>query len=196
MQIIRLLSIVLIVTAFVACNNYTENGVTPSYNVTYLRFVSPSGTNVLDSLNVLEEGIKIQELDPKLITIIGRRISDGKAVDLHKELFHASKQAGSEFEREETLIKLEWNDFNIWDVEKRDNQYEEIYEIHLQSSQIFCDNATHHLKWYVNVLGREHNAYKCEVDGQEVSLDNDPLYNLRTYDARHEVAGFVTFYCK
>ena len=98
-----------------------------------------------------------------------------------------------DFPKDEILLKLEWIDF------KSSSDYNEIYSIQLYSPKIFGDNETHTLKWYVNISEWRENAYKCELDGYEVSLDNDPFYNERKFhddDNRHPVAGIITINCK
>lgn len=196
MQIIHYLCIVSFLTMFISCNDGNDDSVTPSHNVTYLRFISPSGTNVLDSLDVIEEGLQMHKIDTDLIRINGYRTSDNQPLEISKYFYHVSENNGVEFSREETLIRLDWYDFNIWDVEKRAYQYKEMYEILLFGPRIFGDNDTHQLKWYVNVAGRVHDAYQCEVEGRMISLDDDLIYNQRTYDGRHAVAGIITFCCK
>jgi hypothetical protein len=195
MQITRLLSAVVIIFSFMACNSEGgDDNVRPSYNETYLRFVSPSGTNVLDSLNVLNGAMV--GLNTDLISISGIRHSDEQELDITRYWLYASKQTGSEFLTDETLIVLWWNDFKVWNVEKRPKRYDETYEIKLKSPQIFGDEETHTLKWYVSVSGRKQNAYRCEADGQEVALSDDIIYNKKTFDGRHWVTGIVTFFTK
>lgn len=177
-----------------ACNNTIEDSTPPAHNITLLRFVSPSGTNVLDSLHILESdgNIKMEKIDDdELISICGDRSSDGNALDFSKFLFYATSQAGAEFDKEETLLKIEWTDFDIFDVEKQ------VYTIAMKSKKVFGDDDTHYLKWYVNVFGRgEYDAYKCEIDGQNVSLANDFLYNKTKYVDRHFVKAIVNVPCK
>lgn len=191
---IKLLFILLIFFSCVSCEFYDHRSTPPAHNITFLRFVSPSGTNVLDSLHILESdgNIKMEKIDDdELISICGDRSSDGNALELSKYLFYATSQAGAEFEKEETLLKIEWTDFDIFDVEKQ------VYTIALKSKKVFGDDDTHYLKWYVNVFGRgEYDAYKCEIDGQNVSLANDLLYNKTKYVDRHFVKAIVNMPCK
>ncbi len=201
MQIVRFLSFVLIAFTFLSCDNDNPEEVgdnaNPAINSSYLRFVSSCGTNVLDSLKVFEkDGPTSQEIKDSLISIKCIRTSDNQQLDMINDLFYANSQADYEFPRDETLIRLNWADFNTWDLEKRPYHYDEVYDILLQSPKIFGDNETHHLKWYVSVVGRVHNALKCEVDGQNVSLDNDPLYNRHVISDIHLVDGIITIPCK
>jgi hypothetical protein len=189
----------LLVFTMSSCSNSEEQGdnANPAINFSYLRFVSSCGTNVLDSLKVFEkDGPTSQEIKDSLISIKCIRTSDNQQLDMINHLFYANSQADYEFPRDETLIRLNWVDFNTWDLEKRPYHYDEVYDILLQSSKIFGDNETHHLKWYVSVVGRAHNALKCEVDGQKVSLDDDPLYNREAIYGVFEVNGIITIPCK
>jgi hypothetical protein len=52
------------------------------------------------------------------------------------------------------------------------------------------------MKWYISVSGYSYEAYQCDVEGQKIFLDDDPIYNQRTYDGRHLVSGLITFHCK
>jgi hypothetical protein len=192
----KILFIMLTMLSLIACSSSEDGvGVTPSFHETYLRFVSPSGTNVLDSLHVMGENDKIVEIGSDLIAVSGRRASDGEALEMTTELYYGSKQAADEFEKDEALVRVWWADFNTWNIEDRPNKYNEIYTVTMTSPKLFGNNESHTLAWYVKVVGRTHDAYKCEVDGQEVSLDNDPFYNKYTYEGRHKVNAIITIPC-
>ncbi|MBR4368226.1 MAG: hypothetical protein IKP52_02860 [Prevotella sp.] len=198
---LKVLLTLLIMSSFLSCanDNEIEDNATPASHQIYLRFVSPIGTNVLDSLHVLENDVIGKELDDNLLSISINRTSDNQSFgkfDMKKYLYRASPQHGTEFEKEETLVDLGWCDFNIWDIEKRPYKYHEIYIITMISPKIFGDKKLHTLNWYVNVAGRTYDAYKCEYDYEEISLDNDPLYNKRVYDGRHMVLAIITIVCK
>ena len=200
MQIkIKILFTTLIISLFLACSNDNEtDSVTPAFHQTYLRFVSPSGTNVLDSLHLLENGLTMKEIDDDLFSVSINRNSDSQSVDnreMRKYLFWASPQTDTNFKKEETLVQLDWCDFNIWDMEKHPQNYHEIYKIIMRSPKIFGNKELHSINWYVNVSGRAYDAYKCELDGQEISLENDPFYNSQVYDGRHFVSAIITIQC-
>ena len=55
--------ILIFVCTFFSCNNYNDDSKAPVLHETYLRFVSPKGTNVLDSIKVLEKGKYIEEVN-------------------------------------------------------------------------------------------------------------------------------------
>ena len=191
--------VVLTVLSLIACSS-DENGddyATPSMNDTYIRFVSPSGTNVLDSLGIIGKEEVMAEMGTDIISISGIRSSDNKPLEMTKYWMHVLPEYGQEFVKEESLVKLHWIDFNVWDIEKRPYEYTEIYKFQLQGSKVFGDNEVHTLDWYVYIKGRRHNAFKCEVDGLEVSLADDYLYNNRSYySGWRNVTALLTIQCK
>jgi hypothetical protein len=167
----------------------------PLYNHTYLRFVSPTGTNVLDSLCIMSPEKWVMELGTDLMSISGTQASDGQTLELTPELFYGSKRAGDEFDEKGPLVHVWWYDFYFC-KEKRPKKYHETYTVTMTSPKVFGDGVSHTLTWYVNVSGRAVDAYKCEVDGHEVSLANDPLYIMDSYEGRHFVSAIVTVPCK
>lgn len=188
MQISRFFSVMLVMASFIACsdNGSNDDNITMCPSSTYLRFVSPSGTNILDSLGVIkrDENDKIIEVDDDIIETSGIRVSDGES------LFIANWMTGTIIEHEgiqtdETCLGLHWNDPKACFTEKdRPWEYDDVYDIQLYSPQVFGDDNIHRLKWYIHVTGQVIKAYKCEYDGQEVNLDNDPRYNrFHTVDA-------------
>ena len=199
MQVKYKILFILLAGLFIACSDEVSplGDRSPSYNETYLRFVSPAGTNVLDSLHVIGSEDWVKELGTDIMSVSGIRTSDGQALELTAVLCYGSRQVGDEFEREEPLVHVWWMDFNISNIEKRPKKYHEIYTVTMTSSKVFGDSASHTLTWYVNVSVLTVDAYKCEVDGHEVSLANDPFYNHKwASEGRHDVAAIVTVPCK
>ena len=189
-------AIALMMAGCSSSENGGENGgeyMTPSFNYTYIRFVSPSGTNILDSLAVMETKKFRIETDDKLITISGIANIDNKPLKMETYWWYISPSTDfcpeeAEWPRDETLLQLYWVDFNTWDIEKRPYEYTEIYKIDMRSPVLFGDEETHTLRWYVNIVGRRYDAFKCEVDGQEVSLEDDILYKK----GRRTVTAYLT----
>ena len=197
MQVKSKILFILLASLFIACGDEVgplgDNE--PLYNHTYLRFVSPTGTNVLDSLSIMSPEKWVMELGTDLMSISGIRASDGQTLELTPELFYGSKRAGDEFDEKGPLVHVWWYDFYFC-KEKRPKKYHETYTVTMTSPKVFGDSASHTLTWYVNVSGRAVDAYKCEVDGHEVSLANDPLYIMDSYEGRHFVSAIVTVPCK
>lgn len=195
---IKILGIAALLSSFAACSNEGGGDQTnPSLNNTYIRFVSPSGTNVLDSLGItMKEKLRVAVTDNR-ITVTGKRTSDGTPLEFLNEWEWASPIYEPKFKEEKgTVLHLFWVDHKTWNIEKRSNSYDENYAIQLSSPEVFGNNEVHTLNWHVKVKGRTHDAYKCELDGKEVSLSDDPFYNWHvTYDL-HQVAAEVTIICK
>ena len=174
-----------------------EDNASPAIGTSYVRFVSPTGKNILDSLKVLNPyERKTAEFDSDLMDITVIRKSDNEPLWLRKNLFYACEQTGTEFDQDETVIELYWTDFMVMNIEKRPLNYNDVYEVQMKSPKIFGNNNFHTIKWYISVTGRAHDAYKCEVDGQEVPLADDPFYKQQFKMGHHGVAGFITVYCK
>lgn len=182
--------ILIFVCTFFSCNNYNDDSKAPVLHETYLRFVSPKGTNVLDSIKVLEKGKYIEEVNSNIISIKGKRLSRNTSL----ENFKKSWLYNSVIENETTLV-LEWIDWDIIDAENRQKRYEEIYEIKMKSRKIFGNDDIHTLKWYLDVNNGSYDAYKCEFDGQTLELDNDKYHKETFNTQKHKTTALITIYC-
>ena len=199
MQIKHFLFLVLMLPILWACSSEEvgEDNASPAICTSYVRFVSPTGKNILDSLKVLNPNErKTADFDSNLMEITVIRKSDNEPLWLRKNLFYACEQTGTEFEQDETVVGLYWTDFMVMNIEKRPLNYNDVYEVQMKSPKIFGNNDVHTIRWYIAVTGRAHDAYKCEVDGQEVPLTDDPFYKQQYKMGHHGVAGFITVYCK
>lgn len=178
---------------FVACSDWDNPVTPPATHSTFLRFVSPSGTNILDSLGVFEktDSSFLRSANPELITANCIRNYDAKTLYINKSLVNVTDKFGPEYQPEGVLLCLEWGDFNLPDEGKK----EVIYDFQLQSPRIFGNDEVHRLTWYVHDLGWDYDAYKCEFDGQEVNLDNDPFYNETTKKGYHKIDAILTITC-
>ena len=187
----RILFILLVASSLFACSEEGSEGdddMHPFIHKTYVRFISPAGTNVIDSLGVLnmkEERFVFFDKS-ELMTVSATRMSDGQLLEVNNSAWIWAEPTDNNYQvpvpdaffpYEETVAFLEWVDFNPCNLEKHAYSYDEIYEIQLNSQQLFGSTESHTLRWYAKVNGRVINAYKCEVDGQEISLDDDPFYN-------------------
>lgn len=191
----------------VSCNNDdpepnfgTKTDVmTPEMNI---KFVSASGTNVVDSLNFLESyGDKLYceiTSDDDIIKVSCVRESDGKEVwagkkhvydgtivtmDIYRYGWFRPVE-GALTEREGTLLELGWADpvasLSISDFDdypwKRPENYDDSYTIKIQSPTIFGNDKIHTIKWYVHIIYKHYDTYRCEVDGVEFDFKNLPEY--------------------
>ena len=207
----KILCAVVILFSLFACDDNNEAAMTPIPNWTYIRFVSSAGTNVLDSLNIIERSVEtpFAPIDTTLISINMIRESDNQifsgtifgSSSLQQRFCYANPQLDTLFQNKETLVFLEWNDFKPHTFEKRPKEYNEVYRFQLYGPKIFGDDETHTLKWYADISGGIYDVYKCELDGREVLLDNDPFFNRKRYltddGSRHSsVQGLITINCK
>lgn len=199
MKLKKLLGISLIMPLLLSCSNENEDEMAPAQCRTFVRFVSSFGTNILDSLNVIpkNEGILVDSATTRLMTINVNRSSDNKPLELIvKHWLFTSKESDVNLPKDETILELVWNDFKARDTENRAPKYDEVYEAKMKSPEIFGDDQTHTLRWYAHISGKTFDAYKCEVDGKEAELANDPFYKQQTGMGVHEASAFVNFPCK
>ena len=152
----------------------------PTYDF-YIRFLSPSGTNILDSLDVCAgQELHVTAGDEDIILTC---ISSWKEQPVNKlglawwtipKNYHWHNQ--EEVLPEGTVLDFHWAD-NLYHSRYRPNYLEVEYLITLISPKIFKDNEGHTIKWFVKILGNRYDAYKCEVEGKNYSLVDDPIYN-------------------
>ena len=200
---IKILSFMVSLLALFACDTETpEDSPTPLVGDVYIRFVSPTGTNVLDSLAILDEDLLFSEINPDTLSITVSRESDGvtltrDAITDKRWVRVGENKFETFFHEEETLVKFTWSDMKTMLTENRPHEYEEVYKIQLNSPVIFADDDVHTIDWFVKVSGRGfQDAYKCEVDREEIPLGDDPYYKKKTTKDRHSVAAVVTFICQ
>lgn len=156
-------SLFLSLFAFVSCDLPTppEHSRVPVTGNTYFRLLTPSGTNVLDSLAAASLDINAANFDVKI-----QRMSDGKSILPIVEI--CQKKFGSSAERQ---LIVSWLDFDLYDQFTRQNGY----KIQLQSARFFGDQ-THTVEWFVhfNPSCFYPDAYLCLLDGHEVVEIEDP----------------------
>ena len=129
MQIKHFWLLVLMLPILWACSSEEvgEDNMTPAIGTSYVRFVSPTGKNILDSLKVLNpDERKTADFDSNLVDITVIRKSDNEPLWLRKNLFYACKQTGTEFEQDETVIELYWTDFMVMNIESRPMKYNDV----------------------------------------------------------------------
>lgn len=183
----------LMLSLFASCEKQIEDSVPPAYNVTYVRFVSSLGTNILDSLNVLGPDEVMGVISPQQMTFTERHTSNAYSCDFQKHFVRVSPEQDYRFVKTETLVKFEWTDFNIM-YAKNGETY--IYAFDMKSKEIFGNDDTHTLKWHLNILHNTHDAFKCEIDDKEVDLKGDSFYSDQKSDKKRMVKGLVTIVCR
>jgi len=156
------------VSLFTGCNNNIEDSPIPVTGDTYILFKSPSGTNIADSLHLSKDS-DTEKLDSNDISVSVTRTSDNKTLNSNCHWYDPSLYKYPIYKNEGTALSVSWADF------KRERYDTNL--IRIKSNKIFGDTITHTIEWFINV-GDKINAYKCEVDGIEIDLTNDELYNL------------------
>ena len=164
-------------------DNNTDDAIFP-YMEMYVRFVSPTGTNILDSLDIIGNDVIRRTKDDEIIV---RGVSKwwGNPVDtliqawqrIPKDYYWQNSEDSPMTEG--TVLRFAWADDLYLKEEQRPYRLENEYIINLQSPMIFKNDDIHTIKWYVNVKGNTGDAYRCEVDGREYPIDKDPVYSYR-----------------
>lgn len=200
----------------VSCNNDDlEPGlvdktvvINPSMNV---KFVSASGTNVVDSLNIMKScGEKLYyeiASDDDVIRVSCVRESDGKEVWAGKRHVYDGtvitmdiyKYAWALSEKEGAMLDLGWYDpvasLSISDYDdypwKRPENYDDSYTINIQSPTIFGNDKVHTIKWYVHIIYNDYDTYRCEVDGVEFDFISSPEYKLHCDYYPHRINEYI-----
>lgn len=145
----------------------------------YVRFISPTGTNILDSLGVCEGSqypVKTSDEDIQLTCISSYKGNPvNKLGQLWWKIPENYQHPYGDVWPEGTVLLFGWGD-QLFFIDRPDYLDLE-YLITIHSKKIFKDDEPHTIKWYLRVLGTRCDAYKCEVEGREYSLADDPIYN-------------------
>ncbi len=155
----------------------------------FIRFVSPTGTNILDSLGIggeLYSQADLKDIQVKCITTW----NDAEMNILHfawrtipkdyhwKGYGYDDGKAGLGILTEGTALYISWGDLRLITDDSRPKNYETSYVITLKSLKVFGSDETHTIKWDVRVTGKSWDAYRCEVDGKEYSVVGDAVYDF------------------
>lgn len=173
----KLLLAIALLPIITACDNENvESMVIASFNI-YVKFESPSGTNVLDSLNVkptMPSDYRRYRLDD--LTFDWKNKEDNlrenwKAPGLgwYNAEMQESSNPNFTFNGVGMVLRAYFTDISIWsnDNDKYPARDEE-YTIFIKSKKIFGNETPHTIKYYVHIRGKaQFYAYKCEVDGKD-----------------------------
>lgn len=176
--IFNLLLAIMLLTTITACDKDDNGG--DARNIQsfqfMIKFESPIGTNVLDSLG-------IQHMNN---SIVGYNLGDLSVNWKNKEnnlnpkwsipdlwWCKTTEEYGSlnpnfSYKGVGTVLCLMLTDINV--SERGYPEPEEEYTITLKSKKIFGNDSPHTIKYYVHIGGCLYNAKKCEVDGKDYPI--------------------------
>ena len=194
---------------------HIEDSIPPPHNELFIRFVSPVGTNILDSLGVGGELYTQAERNDIQVECINAW--DNEVMSLHPLAWCTippgyywkgkTKEDNTEMPcmTEGTVIYISWTDFNLIGNEKRPANYTATYVVTIKSPEIFGNDEIHTVKWDVKVNGNTFDANNvCEIDGNEYSLVGDALYDYWSIyfgdelpsNRHHDIAAQMTMTIK
>lgn len=150
-----------------------------------VRFESPIGTNILDSLGVqhMKDRISDYKLDDLTINWknkennLNQHWSKPRLAWLKTEDWFGSNNPNFSFKGIGTVLDMGLTDINISDSDYP--KADEVYTITLKSKKIFGNDTPHTIKYYVHINGGGcgYDAKKCEVDGKDYPIIG-PFSNL------------------
>ena len=168
-------------------NNEGEDSMDIPPGYMYVRFVSPVGTNVLDSLGVtdLENPTYTPVPDEGILSVEVFKENSGISI---KKGYYAEYRVESPTrdigniigaDTPETLLYVHWTDSDLSEPSTYD--YDDAYIVKLKSQAIFQDNEDHFVKWFVHIYKgkRYYYVYKCEVDGVDHPLEDDVIWQYK-----------------
>ena len=176
--IIKLLLAIMLLPTIVACdkeNNGNDAMHVDSFTI-LVKFESPIGTNMLDSLNIQPtmgesyhlEGLNLNWKNKE--NNLNQHWSKPSLAWFKTEEWFGSNNPNFSFKGLGTVLKIGLCDINISDSDfpKADEEY----TITLNSKKIFGNDSTHTIKYYVHINGggSGYDTKKCEVDGKDYPI--------------------------
>lgn len=185
--IIRLLLAIILLPTIAACdkdNNGSDAMHVDVFDV-LVRFESPIGTNILDSLNVQPtEVATYNKLDDLYVNWKNKNDNFSSSSWYEPRLYwrHFPDSAYSHnpnfsYKGMGTILEMGLIDRNVSDSDYP--KADEVYSITLKSKKIFGNDSPHTIKYYVHINGGGcgYDAKKCEVDGKDYPIIG-PYSNL------------------
>jgi hypothetical protein len=170
---------------------YIEGGILPIDINFFVRFVSPSGTNVLDSLNVLEGSDMVKIKDSLIIDASAYRASNGKDYDSFTNMFIRDNNDYFNYGTDETFFYESFTEFT------HAKMAADYCVLQMKSNKLFGNDNVHTIKLYYTLLvdNSIFTAYKCVVDGEVYPMWDDSLYQS-SLDKLDFFATMITIYLK
>lgn len=177
-SITKLLLAILLLPTIAACGN--DNGgddasVISPFKI-IVKFESPIGTNILDSLNIAEQEVSGHSIDDLTFEWTNKNndlreswSQPSLSFGITKNRFASLNPSFPYENKAERVFSAQFTDISIWDTpNNKYPQRDEEYTVTLKSKKIFGNNIHHTLKFYVHIKGKAiYDTYKCEVDGKE-----------------------------
>lgn len=185
--IIRLLLAIILLPTIAACdkdNNGSDAMHVDGFDI-LVRFESPIGTNILDSLNVQPtKEVTYNKLDDLYVNWKNKNDNFSSSSWYEPRLYwrHFPDSAYSHnpnfsYKGMGTILEMRLIDRNVSDSDYP--KADEVYSITLKSKKIFGNDSPHTIKYYVHINGGGcgYVAKKCEVDGKDYPIIG-PFSNL------------------
>ena len=170
-------------------NVYKEDSLPVVSFTVCLRFVSDTGTNILDSLNVKKQECFVLGSSPlEDLTFEWQNKNNDLKPNWAKPDFCICEYpfANSEYmaARNGTVIQALLTDISITDEGPGKNKVrDEEYTIYISSKKIFGNDTKHTIKYYVHIPRRaKYEAYKCEIAGKECPIIGPDFEKYKTID--------------
>lgn len=170
-------------------NVYNEDSLPVVPFTVCLRFVSDSGTNILDSLNVKKPGYFALGSSPlEDFTFEWQNKNNDLNPNWARPQFYIYEYPCTDTEylaaRNGTILEAQFTDISIREVGPGKNKVrDEEYTIFISSKKIFGNDTKHTIKYYVHITRRaKYEAYKCEIDGKECPIIGPDYEKYKTID--------------
>ena len=170
-------------------NVYKEDSLPVVSFTVCLRFVSDTGTNILDSLNVKKQECFVLGSSPlEDLTFEWQNKNNDLKPNWAKPDFCICEYPFTNTEymaaRNGTVIQALLTDISITDEGPGKNKVrDEEYTIYISSKKIFGNDTKHTIKYYVRIPRRaKYEAYKCEIDGKECPIIGPDFEKYKTID--------------
>lgn len=170
-------------------NVYNEDSLPVISFTVCLRFVSDSGTNILDSLNVKKQECFVLVSSPlEDLTFEWQNKNNDLKPNWAKPDFCIYEYPFTNTEymaaRNGTVIQALLTDISITDEGPGKNKVrDEEYTIYISSKKIFGNDTKHTIKYYVHITRKaKYEAYKCEIDGKECPISGPGYERYKMID--------------
>jgi hypothetical protein len=172
---------------------------------TYIRFLSPLGNNIADSLNLYgRESCELTgEVNDNMFVDVFRESDERRLVDgvynkigwCKSDLDHspANYFPNLGYGKENTILVINYLDNHVWQDNDKIKDFDDVYRINMSSRLLFGDSEIHVLRMFVHIYScGDFKIYKCEYDGTDITTPD--MYGIYMTDGRRagEIALNIT----